>query len=328
MSKVFVTGANGFIGQHIVKQLLEKQYLVVGSVRSKEKGDALLKNFGGNFSYEVVNDIVKPGSFNSCLQKHSDIIGFFHNASPLTTTGEDFEQSIILPAIEGTKNVLMSVYNYCDKLENFIYTSSFATVNSKEHTKETILTEQTWNQIGRHDATNPLQAYIVSKTYAEKAVWEFEKTYHPKFKINTVNPSMVIGPQAFDSSAKGTLNLTAEFINKMLKLNSNDPIPSLVSGFVDVRDVARAHLLAFENGMSNERLLVTKERSTGQLLMDIIHKSFPQLSHLPVGEPGTTKEVLENLAKIDNSRTRELVGPFRPIEESLVDLIKQILENA
>lgn len=326
MPKVFVTGANGFIAQHVVKQLLEKKYTVVGSVRSKEKGDLLDKNFGGNFSYEVVADITSPGSFNKALEKHADIVGFFHTASPVHFCNENFEENIIVPAIDGTKNVLASVHEKCKDVKKFIFTSSFAAVNSKEQTKDFTMTEETWNQVGRNDATNGMQAYSVSKTYAEKAVWEFKKTHKPNFVINTVNPSMVFGPQAFDANVKETLNSSSEIVNSFLKLKSDDPVPGVAGGFIDVRDVARAHVLAFEKDISDQRLLTTQERYTGQMLLDIIHSEFPQLSALPVGEPGTTREILEGMAKIDNSKSRNLVGPFIPLQKSLFDTIEQILK--
>ena len=57
MTSVFVSGATGYIAQHIVKTLLEKNYKVVGSVRSTEKGEKLKKLLqSANFNYEVVNE--------------------------------------------------------------------------------------------------------------------------------------------------------------------------------------------------------------------------------------------------------------------------------
>lgn len=55
---VFVSGATGFIALTLIKQLLERGYSFVGSVRSTEKGE-YLKNFltSDKFSYEVVESI-------------------------------------------------------------------------------------------------------------------------------------------------------------------------------------------------------------------------------------------------------------------------------
>lgn len=328
MPKVIVSGANGFLGQHIVKQLLEKKYTVVGTVRSKEKGELLAKDFVGDFSYEVVADFVNPESFDGLLKKHSDAIGFFHNASPAFFAEDNFEEKVILPAIEGTKNLLESAQKYSKNLKKFIYTSSTATIASKDDTKATVLTEETWNNFGRNDFTNGMEAYYISKTYAEKALWEFSKTKNASFGVSAILPNIVLGPQAFDSNVKETLNVSAEFVTGLLKLGPNDPIPSIVStGFIDVRDCARAHIYAFEADASNQRIFCSRDPFTIQSVLDIIHKHFPQLDHLPKGEPGTADKELAELPTLDNSKSNALVAPVISLEQSVVDSIKQVLAN-
>lgn len=324
MSKVIVSGANGFIGQHIVKQLLEKGYTVIGTVRSAEKGELLLKDFMGDFSYEVVADFVNPESFDGLLKKHSDAIGFFHNASPAVFLDQDFEEKVILPAIEGTKNLLESAQKYSKSLKKFIYTSSTATTSSKLDTKDTVVTEETWNPIGRKEIENGVDAYFISKTYAEKFVWKFSKTAN--FDINVILPNHVFGPQAFVSTVKDTLNISAEIVAGLLKLGPNDPIPPFAGGAIDVRDVARAHVYAFEQDISNQRIICSQEPFTCQLVLDLIRKNFPELS-LVKGDPETTKKVLAELPTIDNSKSKALVGPFISLEQSVIDTIKQVLEN-
>ena len=89
---------------------------------------------------------------------------------------------------------------------------------------------------------------IVDPKIAEKAAWDFIKSNdNVKFSLSTINPSFVFGPQSFGSEIKQSLNTSSEIINSILKLKPNDSIPASKGGWVDVRDVAKAHIIAFEN---------------------------------------------------------------------------------
>lgn len=129
MTKVFVTGANGFVAQHVVHQLLEKNYTVVGSVRSTEKGDKLAKLLNNpKFSYEIIKDMVNSrDEFDKALQKHSDVEIVLHTASPVFPGGiKDVEKEMIQPAVNGTRNVLLSIKDNLPNVKRFVYTSSLA----------------------------------------------------------------------------------------------------------------------------------------------------------------------------------------------------------
>lgn len=77
-----------------------------------------------------------------------------------------------------------------------VITSSFASIlnadkgNSwTEHT----YTESDWNPITEEESTlNPSNAYRASKTFAERAAWEFLEKEKPNFTISTVNPPLVM----------------------------------------------------------------------------------------------------------------------------------------
>lgn len=325
MSKVFVSGANGYIAQHLIKELISKGYKVIGSVRNHEKGDKLIANIP-ELQIEVVSDVLKPGAFDVALEKNPEIIGFFHTLSPVVFKVDDFEKDIILPAVEGTKNVLDSVHRLCPNVKRFVYTSSMSAVWPSKPTGE-MITEETWCDLGREDAHNAPDAYLISKTWAEKAVWEFMQEKSPNFTANSVNPTYVFGPQAFDADVKETLNFSAELVNMLIKLKPDDPVPTKSGGFIDVRDVAKAHIFAFETETDGLRLLLCELFQSSQIILDIIHKHFPGLK-LPVGEPGGGPKDPQN---VDNSKSKSLLkpfmGPFMGLEESIVDSIDQIVKH-
>ncbi|CAH2354476.1 putative NADPH-dependent methylglyoxal reductase Grp2p [[Candida] railenensis] len=321
----FVSGATGFIAQHIVKQLLEKGYNVVGSVRSESKGEKLKKNFGSNFSYEIVEDLETEGAFDKALKRHPEVTVFLHTASPVTAQAEDNEKDIILPAINGTVNVLKAIKSSAPQVKKVIITSSGVTQLDGVDLSSTA-SEDTWNSISYERAKEDgIAAYIGSKTFAEKAAVEFVETEKPNFAVSTIHPVLVIGPQAFDSEAKGQLNLSNTYVSGLLNLKASEggELPQSDGIFVDVRDVAAAHLIAIEKPTNGLRVLVHSEGYSTQEFLNILNKNFPELN-LIKGSP--TENLVDN-KYVGDVKSREYLGlNYIGLERSVVDTIKQFLE--
>lgn len=324
MSTVFVSGANGFIAQHLVKQLVAKGYKIIGSVRTKERGEKVQKNMGSNFQYVVIPDFTKEDAFYQVLKDNPEIQGFFHVASPLAFDLQKYEEEIILPALRGTENALVAVKKFGLNVKRFVFTSSSGTLNAFNDTKDVIVNEESWSDVLREKVDSSLYAYAVSKVYAEKLVWEFVEKEHPHFTVNSMNPMYMLGPQVFDNEVKPRMNNSAEIIASLLRLKPTDPIPVQRSGFVDVRDAARAHIFAYESDVTNFRFFLYAERFSIQKILDIIHKHFKL--DIPVGVPHSGDD-FSDLAQMHNQKTTELVGPFISLEQSVVDAVQQVLDN-
>lgn len=97
-----------------------------------------------------------------------------------------------------------------------------------------------------------MHIYRVSKTQAERAGWKFVEERKPEWDLVTMNPPIVIGPwlpgyaRENDSSM-----LVAEYLTGEKKV-----APDGGMGFVDVRDVARAHVLAMQTPRAKGRYLI------------------------------------------------------------------------
>ncbi|CAH2354477.1 putative NADPH-dependent methylglyoxal reductase Grp2p [[Candida] railenensis] len=320
----FVSGATGFIAQHIVKQLLEKGYNVVGSVRSESKGEKVKKNFGSNFSYEIVEDLETEGAFDKALKKHPEVTVFLHTASPITFHAEDNEKDIILPAINGTVNVLKAIKSSAPQITKVIITSSGLTqINGVDPNSAP---EDTWNSISYERAKqDTMSAYVGSKAFAEKAAVEFVEKEKPSFSVSSIHPVLVFGPQAYDSEAKGELNITNTFISGLLKLKASEgaELPKSDGRFIDVRDVAAAHLIAIEKPTNGLRVQVRSGGYTNQTLLNILNKNFPELDLIK----GSPTENLVGDDSANHSKSREYLGMnYIGLEKSVVDTIKQYLE--
>ncbi|KAM9908667.1 hypothetical protein OXX79_000216 [Metschnikowia pulcherrima] len=330
---VLVSGASGFIAQHIVRLLISKGYNVIGTVRSAQKGDRLKSNLSSKqFTYEIVPDISSPNALDAVVQNHPEATIFLHTASPFHYKASDIEKELLLPAVNGTINALSAIKKHGPQIKSVVVTSSYVAMwnYAKFYDPTHTDTETSWNPIswaeGKVDSE---QGYYASKTFAEKEAWDFYKREKPAFDLNFVNPVLVFGPQAFDSEVSPELNASSEIINRLLKLGPEAEIPDFSSVFVDVRDVAKAHIAAFEKGLSGERLLLYSSKFTNQDIIDIVNDNFRELrNRLSVGNPGSGSSAISKICTIDDSRTRQILGSERiGLKSSVIDTVRQILEN-
>ncbi|KAI5955189.1 hypothetical protein KGF54_001750 [Candida jiufengensis] len=307
---VFVTGANGFIAQHIVKQLIEKGYKVIGSVRSKDKGEnlkSLIAEAGlvsNLFHYVIITDLIDKQQFDIVFSQHPEISIVLHTASPVDFNAKDAIKDIIEPAVLGTKHILQSAKQH-PNIKNFVITSSIAAaidISGSIKPNGTI-TEESWSGLEIKDLKGPEDAFVayrISKTYA-----------------------------AFEVKNKSQLNFSAELVNKVLKLKSNQEIPSFVGIFIDVRDVAHAHIRAFEEAQrtNGKRLGLDAGEVTNELIASIINKNFPQVN-IPKGSiEKSNKQIQSRGYDFDYSESKKILGfDYISLDKSIVDSVQQILD--
>jgi nucleoside-diphosphate-sugar epimerase len=92
-------------------------------------------------------------------------------------------------------------------VKRVVITSSFAAIinASKGFWPDHTYSEDDWNPITLDEGQeSPMLGYRVSKTFAERAAWEFVENEKPNFSIATINPPMVFGPIVSCSIAPGS----------------------------------------------------------------------------------------------------------------------------
>ncbi|ANZ74293.1 BA75_00474T0 [Komagataella pastoris] len=349
VSKVLLTGASGYIAQHVTSELLSHGFQVVGTVRRQEQADQLHKQFSEEvpalqknpflLTYVLVPEIGAPDAFDEVLQSTPDITYVLHTASPFNFKDEGpLEDVYLKPAVEGTRNILSAVKKFAnDYVKNVVVTSSFASVMNvdKFEDKSFIHTEKVWNN-NTWDQTkggDKVVAYVISKKEAEKAAWDFVEKEKPNFKLTTVLPPYVFGPQKFDISAKKeSLNTSAEIVGSLLhtKYPSDDKLfDDSVNISADVRDVALYHVLPLLNAdLASKRLIVVQGKFSTQRILNIINEHIPELKgKIAVGKPeGAAKLEALKAPEYNNSVTIGLTGvdPI-PLTKTIVDSVEQIL---
>lgn len=335
---VFISGATGFIAQHIVSQLLEQNYKVIGSARSQTKADDLIAKFGNNpnLSMVVVPDVSQLDAFHEAFKTHGKEIKYvLHTASPFHFDVTDIEKELLIPAKNGTLGILESIKAYAaDTVERVVVTSSFAAILdfTKVNDKGFTFNESLWNpDTWESSQVNPIVGYCGSKKIAEETAWKFleENKDTVKFKLSTVNPVYVFGPQNFDSDVKKTLNTSCELINAAIKGGPDAKVAELGGQFIDVRDVAKAHLYAFQKENTiGKRLLMSNGDFNTQDILNTLNADFPALKgKIPVGTPSTGIEGGQLGALVDNSATKKILGfEFISFKQTVDDTAAQILK--
>ncbi|SCU82085.1 LAMI_0B08878g1_1 [Lachancea mirantina] len=334
---VLVTGCTGFIAQYIVRDLLDQNYRVIGTVRSASKGKNLKTLFNNNpfFVTEVVEDIAVPNAFDRVFQKYRDEIRVvLHTASPVHFNAEDYEKELLIPAIHGTRSVLESIKKFgAQTVERVVITSSIAAMKDpfKYDDENFVYNEDSWSPLTWETCQlNPQDAYRGSKKFAEQVAWDFLKENKDvlKYKMATVNPSMIFGPQLFDQSVTSVLNTSAEVINSLLHSGPDNDLSKVRNDFVDVRDVSKAHLLAFQKSECiGQRLGLSSGQFNGQDIAQILNKRFPKLEGTLPKVTGEGAYKNNPYAKFDNSKTKKILGiEFKTLEETVYDTAAQILK--
>lgn len=316
---VFITGAHGFIAKHIIVILLKKNYEVIGTVRSKEKGEFISKQFNNcNFKYLVIPDYEAVNAFDF-IENYPQITTVIHTATLINIHAPN-TWDIIDIAINSTKNILDSINKYGDNINSVVLTSSLASaVRLKDRLPE--YNESTWNDIQEEDATNIGLAYAYGKTASEKYAWDYIEKNHQCYTFSTILPSFTMGPQAFDNDVHQPLNTSAEFLDSIVFKNT---ISMRKANFIDVRDVAKAHIIAFEKHL-NQRLILANDEFTIHDIVAIIKNKFPYLE-VPSIEP--TIEQAEVTRNINNKVSRQTLGfEFIGLQKSVTDAVEQIVRN-
>ena len=250
MEKVLVTGGSGYIALHCIAELLKENYHVRTSLRSMERKEevqnSVAKFLNKNNSLEFCElDLLNDDGWDAAV-KGCDYV--LHLASPVYEKDNSDESAFIEPAEQGLLRALKPSVKH--KVKRFVMTSSIAAI-TQGHSDEKI-NEKYWSIIEKK--TLP---YIKSKTFAEKALWNFIENLKDEDKIDvcTINPSFVLGPSL--SSDMGASNL----LIRGLLVGKLPALAKLQFNVVNVVDVAKAHILAMKSPKSNGKRFIVSEKA-------------------------------------------------------------------
>jgi len=312
---VAVTGANGFIGSHIVKLLLSKGYKVRGTVRQHIPAlvDFLmdLPNAAKNLTLHEKELI--DGCFDEVFHGCDCV---FHTASPTLKHQREMKEAhveMIDTACVGTLNVLQS----CKKKDvgTVVLTSSMCSAIPKTNAPSgglpAIIYEEHW--ANPNFLKKKGSYYAASKTLAEKDAVEMAKD--SAFRLVQICPSFTVGPML-----QPTVNSSMERFARICAGEHHEQIPNRSISLVDVRDVAAHHIAAYEKGVPG-RFFSTTESWHWTVVYKALKILNPQMK-CPTPLPNGIKHVQPR--KFSTSKMKTLGVTERSFMQVLTDAVEEI----
>ena len=332
-----VTGASGYIAQHIIHQLLDSGWHVRGSVRSMAKGALVMQSLKAALPNRtdldaclsfVELDLSSDLGWDTALDGCDALL---HTASPFPLEMPKNENEIILPAVEGAKRALRSAK--MAGVKRVIFTSSTVAIMACElETGQTEYTEENWTDLNHPTAT----AYVKSKTLAERAAWDFVRD-NPEMEMTVINPGFVQG-----RPLGTTFGTSVQVIQRILR--AKDPaMPDLSFVAADVRDIALMHVRALVRPDSIGKRFAGVAQGINFIEMaKVLKKAYPNrkiitrkapyflLKILSYFDPAV-RSILPQVGKhslVSNKAAKTVLGiEFRYIRGSIKDTANYLIEN-
>ncbi|KAL8159431.1 hypothetical protein V2J09_000972 [Rumex salicifolius] len=313
---VCVTGAAGYIASWLVKELLARGYTIKASVRNlndPKKTEHLLQLEGAKDRLHLFEaDLLEEGSFDSAING-SD--GVFHVASPCFVATANPQTDLLDPAIKGTLNVLASCVK-SPSVKRVILTSSFAAVLVNDNPlNPSVVVDETWfsdpEKCRKRNAWYPL-----SKTLAEQAALKFAKENN--MDLISMVPGMVVGPLL-----QPTLNHSSNHILKLT--NGTETYENFTHGWVHVKDVAEAHIRAFERADANGRYCLVDTAAHFSELVEMLKELYPTAK---VPHKCADDEPFMTTFQVSKERVKCSLGmDFIPLKTGLKDTVESLKEK-
>lgn len=293
---VLVTGGTGFLGMHILFQLVQKGYSVRTTIRDKASIGVVLQtlkdngisNLEGLSFYEA--DLNHDQNWENAIRGCTYILSV---AAPVFFDKPKNVEEAMRPAREGILRILKMAKK--EGVKRVIMTSNFGAVGFTQTDRTRATTEEDWTDTGHRGVS----VYEKSKTLAERAAWEFIKKEGGNLEFATINPVAILGP-GLNSHVSGSFHLLETLLDGSLKV-----IPKIPLNVVDVRDVAKLHICAMETVEANGNRFIAS--ADGQIslpeIAELLKMERPEVSRKVASR--TLPNLVLTIASLFNARARE-----------------------
>ena len=239
--RIFVTGATGFVGHHVARALAEQG----AALRLLVRKSSNLANLEGIPGDTIVGDLAKPESYTPALKGCDAVV---HVAADYRLWIRDPE-AMYRANVDGTRDLLRLAREA--GVARVVYTSSVATMHF--FTSGIVSNEDTPVSI-----KDMVGHYKRSKFLAEQQAIAAAQDGQ---KVMILNPTTPIGPN--DAKPTPTGRIFVDFLNRKFPAYVDTGL-----NLVDVREVARAHVLALTTGMPGRRYILGGENLTLKQILD------------------------------------------------------------
>lgn len=319
---IIITGAAGFLGSELARQLAMKGEDLCCLKRDFNDVPAFLIPFGDRitwFDVDMVDYAVLETTFKGATQ--------VYHCAALVSFREQHRAAMISNNVQVTINVVA----LCKQMgARLLHVSSVAAIGLAEQGE--LITEDL-----QLDLNKPQDGYAISKFKSEAEVW---KGIADGLDAVVVNPSVMIGKSV---GKKGS----GEIFETMRK---GMPFYTLGSvGFVDVEDVARCMILLMHSAVSAQRFILNADnvdyKNFGARVSHAFNKPAPKIPILPwvlelawrgasiwsfiTGKgPAIDKATAKNISRhyrYDNSKIRRTIGfDFKPLSQTITEICENL----
>ncbi len=239
--KCFVTGATGFLGTHVARQLLADG----AELRLLVRQTSRLDNIADIPAERIIGDLRDQDSLRKGMSG-CDFV--FHVAADYRLWSLN-HQELYDSNVEGTRNILAAARD--SGVRRVIYTSSVATMGFGNNGRLT-------DEKSPVTLSNMIGDYKRSKFMAEQLVLEAGRNGQ---NVVMVNPTTPVGERDIKPTPSGQIIL--DFLRRKFPAYVDTGL-----NLVDVVDCARGHLLAMEKGQPGERYILGGENLTLKQILD------------------------------------------------------------
>jgi dihydroflavonol-4-reductase len=228
VSLLLVTGATGFLGEHLCRVLVEQGHTVRGLARTRS---GVLADLGVE---HVRGDVLEGPELDHAL---AGVAAVFHLAGAVSRDPDDAQRMMRLH-VDGTRRVLDRMA--AAGVPRMVLASTSGTIGVS---KDEEILDETAPYAEEIVAGWP---YYASKIYQERLAFEHGAAL--AIEVVAVNPSLLLGPGDRRLSSTGDVR---KFIQRKIPVQPEGGI-----NFVDARDAAAATAAALAKGRAGERYLL------------------------------------------------------------------------
>jgi dihydroflavonol-4-reductase len=264
-TSILVTGASGYIGSQVVLELLERYGAQLRlKVLARQSSDC---SFLSGFPVEIVRaDLLDVPSM---MEAFAGVDTVFHCAG-LISYSRYFRNRLYDVNVLGTRNVVNACLAH--KVRRLVMTSSIAAVGGSDDGLPA-------SESSSFKEWQRRNGYMEAKHLAEL---EALRGAAEGLDIVLLNPGVVIGVDHGNTASVSTSNK----VLRMIYQGKLSFCPSGASGFVDVRDVAAAHALAWRKGRAGQRYIIVGHNLAFAGLIEGVRRI-----------PGSSVKVCRNMPK-------------------------------